>query len=136
MISVMRRSFRGFAVALSLTTVVALGAQTPKPMFEVASVKVSPVTGGPVSVVSGVRQGNRFIARNATLWRILRKAYGKEFPTLGQVIGGPPWIDRDRFDIEATFGGSPSDDELAVMVQSLLSDRFRLVTRVESRELP
>jgi uncharacterized protein (TIGR03435 family) len=53
-----------------------------------------------------------------------------------QVIGGPQWIDSDRFDIVAkgmargTLGANRS------MVRALLQDRFGLVVHSESRAVP
>jgi len=55
------------------------------------------------------------------------------------VIGAPDWTDRDRFDIEAKpeSGASPvSQEQMRVMVQSLLMDRFQLKAHWETRDMP
>jgi len=52
------------------------------------------------------------------------------------MIGGPSWIDSDRFDVEATAGASVPFDELRAMERTLLGDRFHLKTHTETRELP
>jgi len=54
----------------------------------------------------------------------------------GQLIGGPDWLSRDRFDIAATAPPSSSPDEIRAMVRALLSDRFRLALHTEQRNLP
>jgi uncharacterized protein (TIGR03435 family) len=53
-----------------------------------------------------------------------------------QVVGGPAWIDRDRFDIKATAGRPVTPTDVAQMEQALLADRFSLSVRRETRELP
>jgi uncharacterized protein (TIGR03435 family) len=53
-----------------------------------------------------------------------------------QVIGGPAWIDRDRFDIKATAGRSVTPAEVLQMEQALLADRFKLSITRDTRELP
>jgi uncharacterized protein (TIGR03435 family) len=55
-----------------------------------------------------------------------------------EVVGGPPWIDTDRFDVEAK--PEPSNERIPVetiqvMLQSLLVERFQLKTHFEMREL-
>jgi uncharacterized protein (TIGR03435 family) len=45
----------------------------------------------------------------------------------GEIVGGPDWIDIDRFDILATLEVSISNANLRPMVQHLLRDRFGLV---------
>jgi len=54
-----------------------------------------------------------------------------------QVIGGPSWINTARFDIDAkgpeTAATAP---EVYAMVRTLLANRFKLVIRNETRELP
>jgi uncharacterized protein (TIGR03435 family) len=72
---------------------------------------------------------------NAPLDAVIRSAYQlKEF----QLLGGPGWMRSDRFDINAA---APGDGEvpfvrLRAMLQTLLAERFSLVTHRETRELP
>jgi uncharacterized protein (TIGR03435 family) len=51
------------------------------------------------------------------------------------VLGGPDWADADRFDIVAKTAGNPSRDDVHAMLRSLLIDRFKLRTHVESQEM-
>lgn len=56
-----------------------------------------------------------------------------------QIVGGPEWIDIDRFDIEAKVKGnlrSVPEEQLRLMLQALLEERFRLQAHREKRELP
>lgn len=65
--------------------------------FEVASIKPNRLNDRIVVIQS---QGNRFTARGHSLGMLIRTAYEvQEF----QIVGGPDWIDTDRFDIAATY---------------------------------
>jgi uncharacterized protein (TIGR03435 family) len=111
---------------------------TQKPSFEVVSVKLnrSGQDGGSIRP-----SGDRLIATNVTLKNLLNFAFR---PSKGQflnqqIIGGPAWIDTDRFDVQAKLeGGGPSlpPEQLRDMLQALLEDRFQLKARRDSRELP
>ncbi|HET9363108.1 MAG TPA: TIGR03435 family protein [Vicinamibacterales bacterium] len=109
--------------------------QTPAVGFEVASVKRSLPLTGSMRVNSGRREGDRWRADNATLRMLLLAAYAVEFPTDGQIGGGPSWMDSDRFDIMASLRPSATADEVRAMVRTLLVERFQLRTHTERREL-
>jgi uncharacterized protein (TIGR03435 family) len=59
-----------------------------------------------------------------------------------RVLGGPDWIDSERYDIVAKSSTEfrPSPDgparDLLLMMRSLLEERFKLVAHREARELP
>jgi uncharacterized protein (TIGR03435 family) len=65
----------------------------------------------------------------------LRRLVGGAYDGL-QVLGGPAWIDSDRFDINARASGDVPPSEIVRMVRSLLTDRFKLVLHTETREMP
>jgi uncharacterized protein (TIGR03435 family) len=74
---------------------------------------------------------------------LIGAAYGTPQPLMNsQIIGGPSWIDSDRFDVVAKAaadqqpGPNGPPPELFLMVRTLLVDRFKLVVHNESRELP
>jgi uncharacterized protein (TIGR03435 family) len=54
----------------------------------------------------------------------------------GQITGGPAWMDSDRFDIMATMAAGTTGDDMRAMVQSLLTEAFKLRVHTETRELP
>jgi len=100
-----------------------------QPQFEVASIK--PSSASPDS--SGFSTGHgRLVGTNVTLKRSIIGAY-----SVGpnQVVGGPDWIDSDRFDINAKAGDDAGDRRLSLMLQSLLAERFHLVLHRETRPL-
>jgi len=76
---------------------------SPRLAFEAASIKPNDSTsfGRRIGV-----PGDRFVATNETLWRLITVAYGAPgvLPqplNNYQLSGGPKWIDTDRFDVEA-----------------------------------
>jgi uncharacterized protein (TIGR03435 family) len=127
------------AVALSITFIAMPGlsrAQTPasdapKPSFDVAAIKVN--KSGNSSWGSNTGRGGRLTVTNETLLDLIREAYVlQDF----QVVGGPGWLSGDRFDIAAKADGNPSDDQMKLMLQSLLAERFHLVVHDETKDLP
>jgi uncharacterized protein (TIGR03435 family) len=48
----------------------------------------------------------------------------------------PKWAFTDRFDIQARAAGNPSKDQMRLMMQALLADRFKLAIHREMRQLP
>jgi uncharacterized protein (TIGR03435 family) len=52
-----------------------------------------------------------------------------------QVSGGPDWVNRDQFDITAKAEGDASKAQVRAMLQRLLTERFTLVLRRESKEV-
>lgn len=108
----------------------AFGQPATAPQFEVASIK--PSNDGPGS--SGISTNNgRLSGRNVTLKRCVRSAYGVQE---AQILGGPKWLDEDRYYIEAKASGPAGDRELSIMLQSLLAERFQLALHRETRTLP
>ncbi len=62
------------------------------------------------------------------------KLMGNEMMFLGQQL--PKWGTMDRFDIQARVEGNPTTDQMRLMMQSLLADRFKLTVHWETRQLP
>ncbi len=48
----------------------------------------------------------------------------------------PKALAAERFDIEARASGNPTKDQMRLMMQSLLADRFKLVVHFETQQLP
>lgn len=109
-----------------------LAAQTPRnPAFDVASVK--PNTSG--AAQQGVRsQGDQFTATNVPLRLLIQMAYNIGTDRL---IGGPSWMNNDRFDIVAKAAAPFSPpNEWQLMLRTLLTDRFKLMIHTETRDTP
>ena len=85
----------------------------------------------------GPAPGGRFTATNVTFRELVPFAYGLSQATASiRIIGGPAWIDSDRFDVVATAGGMPTPQEMSVMLRSMLAERFKLSAHMDVRELP
>ncbi len=125
-------------VALALVLVpIALNAQST-PTFEVATVK--PNISGDADGGIRVQPGGRYAWTNMTLKQLIGTAHGVD---RNEIVGGPGWLDADRFDIVAQVeagvpvldaNGSPGP--LFMMLRALLEDRFQLKVHTESRERP
>jgi uncharacterized protein (TIGR03435 family) len=129
---------------LSTSRVLAQQAQTPAPAaplptIEVASVKLSnPNTTGPLGQIPMILpQGpGRITTTNTNLRWLIRTAYGvQDF----QIIGGPAWMNQQRFDIVAKAEASPDATDTSLLLpllKAVMIDRFKLKTHTEKREMP
>src|SRR5687768_11678847 len=112
---------------------IVVSAQTPRPTFEVASIKKlnQPVTSQGFSFTPPIR-GGTVTLQNRTVASLIQFAYSlRDF----QVVGGPEWIKKDLFEVYAKSVGEPARADVLLMLQSLLEDRFRLVTHKEQRDM-
>ncbi|HEY6467937.1 MAG TPA: TIGR03435 family protein [Candidatus Acidoferrales bacterium] len=48
----------------------------------------------------------------------------------------PKWARANHFDVQARAQGSPTKDQMRLMVQSLLADRFKLAVHTEAQKVP
>jgi uncharacterized protein (TIGR03435 family) len=108
------------------------------PAFEVASITpCKPGTPEPPGEHAGMVRftspGGRFRASATTLKFLLEWAYDIQ-PS--QHSGGPSWIETDRYDFVAKAEGNATDDQMKLMAQTLLAERFRLKLHRERRMLP
>ncbi|MGA9981779.1 MAG: TIGR03435 family protein [Candidatus Sulfotelmatobacter sp.] len=105
------------------------------PKFEVASIK--PNNSGSQGTFFRRFPGGLYRAENVQLRVLIASAYLHGFPPNSQLVfGGPHWIDKQRFDIEARAEGNPNGEQVRSMERSLLEDRFKLVLHHEIRQLP
>src|SRR5688572_1977931 len=98
------------------------------PAFEAVSIKVNK------SGEQGARFGGRpggLEVRNNTLRNIVRNVWNLNNL---QIVGGPRWINEDRFDILATAAGNPGFPAMMEMAKAMLADRFTLKVHTETRQ--
>lgn len=80
--------------------------------------------------------GGRFFAR-FPLNTFIQFAYKlAPFQTADALASAPKWLGTDRFEIEAEAQGNPTKDQIRLMMQSLLAERFKLAVHFETKELP
>ena len=70
--------------------------------------------------------------RNVSLRSCIQWAYRVR----GYQISAPGWLTSERYDIVAKTPSPAADEQLRVMLQTLLADRFRLALRRETKDLP
>ena len=133
-------SLLAFALTFAVIPLLSQTAPSGKPSFEVVSIKPSAPNLG---IRGGGPRGDRYTMSGASLRMLLQQGYSKanSMPLFGQlqIIGGPSWIDSDRYDINAKAdcsGGTITREQLQLMIQSMLEDRFQLKSHMETRELP
>jgi len=148
----------GRAVALGLLAFLAVTqgrAQTPKtdgitkaegvsPAFEVATIKPPDPAARLIIYPPGMKQqtlmpgtGRSFVAR----------AYGVIANAKLLVLGGPAWLDSDRYIIDGkipddlfarmqTLSAAEKEAQVNLMLRTLLMERFKLKVHTEMREMP
>jgi bla regulator protein blaR1 len=128
------RTMVGFAFVYGGILAQTPATDTSRTTFEVASVRPSkPGNIGGISVrflPSGL-----YTASNMPLGLLIRNAYGIRLPL--QLVDAPDWIESARFDISAKAAvNQPSRELQQLLLQSLLTERFKLRVHRETRELP
>jgi uncharacterized protein (TIGR03435 family) len=110
--------------------------EAPAPEFEAASVKVSPppqngvmmfrMGGGPDSSDPG-----RITYTGVNLKDLVARAYGvKEYQ-----VEGPAWLEGERYDVIATIPKGADKQQVGLMMQRLLAERFKLTLHHETKPM-
>ncbi len=90
-------------------------------------------------------KGGYFSATNQPFWRYIVFAYklsGTQelalrfnyFAGLASTV--PDWVNSEHFDIKGRVAGNPGRDQMRIMMQALLAERFKLVVHKETRQAP
>jgi uncharacterized protein (TIGR03435 family) len=119
------------SIVLCTVTVVAQPAR-----FDVVSVRAqpSPVTLGSMlqTGLPRILPGGAFRATHVTVEGLLTFAYDmKAF----QIVGGPDWIRTRFYHVEARAAKNAAADQVKLMIQSLVEERFNLVHQRERRSM-
>jgi uncharacterized protein (TIGR03435 family) len=107
---------------------VALGQQLA---FDAASVKPAAQVEGLIEPIKQSTPG-RVTIRNYVVKKLVMEAY----QLTRYQVEGPPWIERERFDIIATKPKGTTGDQEREMLQRLLAERFHVAQHRETRQLP
>lgn len=130
------------AIFIVLAAQIVMGQPADKSLtFDVASIKPAELpkpdgrgmirligpTGGP-----GSKDPGRIHYPYMSLKNLLTTAFDvKDFQ-----ISGPAWLDSERFEINATMPPETTKEQLRIMLQNLLAERFKMTTHRETKELP
>jgi uncharacterized protein (TIGR03435 family) len=128
------------AVATNLLYAPASGAQplanpAGTPRFEVASLKSSPPTAGDKIYINlGSLSHGTLTLTNASLADCLRYAYSL---TNNEQLAAPDWVKSKavRFDIVAKAPADTPVEQIRLMLQTLLTERFQIALHREQKEL-
>ena len=115
---------------------------SPLPSFAVVSIALSPPSEEGSDMGSN---DDSYHARRATLKEVLTYAFGIGYD--GEMLKPPSWVANKRFNITGkldeeqiaafrAMGRNSREEQMRLMVQSLLQERFHLVYHFETRELP
>ncbi len=98
--------------------------------FDAASVLPNTLDDRIVRIDAGT--GGRFSTRGYSLKLLIQHAWGvKGF----QISGGPSWLDEDRWDVTARGPATSTPEQMKLMVQALLKERFALRIHTATQEM-
>ena len=127
----MSKSFY-LAAAVALLPIVIAAQNAPAHLeFEVASIRPAPPMDASVKLGMHV-DGSQVHFTGMSLRDCMRHAW--QLRTY-QVVG-PDWVAADRWDIVAKVPAGATSDQVRVMLQSLLTDRFKLAFHPEKKDFP
>ena len=124
-----------FTCLTLLSSLSAFGQGESAPKFEVADVHLSPPTTNvdDTDMSGGLMRDGRYHLRRATMLNLVSLAYGVDQK---KVLGGPNWLDLDRFDIRAKVPAGATAATVKPMLRTLLAERFRLVVHNDTKPVP
>ena len=101
--------------------------------FDVVSIRRN--TSDDPDVRFAILPGGRLVGTALQPIFIIRQAYEVQ---PDQILGAPEWVTSERYDITATMpgGAALSRAALPALLRRVLADRFQLVARKDSRQLP
>jgi uncharacterized protein (TIGR03435 family) len=119
-------------MGLKLLAVLLIAAALPAQTFEVASVKRSAQQNTPGMILSRPGQSEdpgRIRWASVSLKALVEMAYHVDMDQ----IDGPQWIEDERYEVIAKRPPETTLDQLRVMVQNMLQERFHMTAHVETR---
>jgi uncharacterized protein (TIGR03435 family) len=129
---------RRISIFLLLATAAAMAQEAALPRFEVASVRradpadqdeTSFMRGGP-----GTDDPERIMYHHVSLVRLIVLAYGVDFDQVfGPASLGSEWVGQDLYDVTTKVPKGTSKEQLRLMWQDLLTERFHLKAHMDRR---
>jgi len=121
----MMRTFTGLAIVVLLSAGVFGQSASNSAAFDAADIHVRAHSSNATPFMTGgVLRAGRYDLRNATMLDLIRVAYN--VMDTDTILGGPSWLEMDRFDVIAKAPNATPPETLRIMLQNLLSDRFKL----------
>jgi len=104
----------------------------PRLEFDVASIKPFKPGSQPENRNIAASHGTLML-RQQTLRECIEWAYGLNE---GSQLTGPAWLDSEQYDISARAPEAAGEDQLRLMLQALLAERFKLALHRKTEQLP
>jgi uncharacterized protein (TIGR03435 family) len=123
-------------IVLLATTHTHAQAKQDKPVrlsFDVASIRPSSTDAAGDRLIKPLPGGTGYTVENMPTRLMIGLMY--KVPAR-QITGGPEWLTTQNYNIEARADGAYSLDDLHIMFQNLLADRFNLKFHKETRDGP
>jgi uncharacterized protein (TIGR03435 family) len=128
----MKQAFTAAATGIFLASSVFAQAASTPPAFEVADIKPTDPA-NPMDKKGRMLPGGRIEVGGMTVKDFVVLAYGAQDNI---VVGGPKWVETERFDLVAKAPTDVPMPTLRLMVQTLLAERFKLAIHREDRPMP
>jgi len=125
------RRILGALICVAVVAAPVFGQSAATPSFDIADVHAGSRNPS-VGMTGGVLRDGRYELHDATMVDLVRTAYSVDAE---RVIGGPNWLELDRFTVIAKAPQSTPPATLKLMLQSLLADRFKLVVHQDTRSM-
>jgi uncharacterized protein (TIGR03435 family) len=127
---------------IALGAVVQPGLDAQGPVFDVVTIRRNMTPDWNTAQAQVYTQKNRVTAPSATVRDLIRVAHAYQFRPLSLIMGGPAWLDTERYEVigqtSVLFGPPPSrgmlPSEATAMLRAMLADRFQLKMHFETRE--
>jgi uncharacterized protein (TIGR03435 family) len=100
--------------------------------FEIADVRPAAPSNFVTVMRGGAVRDGRYELRGATMVDLVRTAYAVD---ADKVVGGPHWLELDRFDVVAKVPPSATRESVRPMLQALLGERFGLTVRQDVADI-
>jgi uncharacterized protein (TIGR03435 family) len=84
-------------------------------------------------MTGGLMRGHRYLLRHATMLELIRLAYDVD-PK--KVLGGPNWVELDRFEVRAIVPAGTTSASVKPMLRTLLAERFGLAAHRDTKPVP
>ncbi len=101
------------------------------PGVVIADIHPSPKSNNDTMRISRIHSG-RLEIRKATMLNLLSGAYSIDGD---KILGGPNWLELDRYDVIAKVPADSALEKQGPLLQALLKDRFKLVAHEETRPI-
>jgi uncharacterized protein (TIGR03435 family) len=125
-------------ILFTATAAFGQSADAPAPTFDVASVKASqPATGGEPRGDQRRRENIQVSPGTVTMRNVnLRSCIRWAYHVTEYQVTGPAWLDSERYEITGKAAGPATEEQLRLMMQGLLQERFKLALHRQIKDFP